>query len=287
MMNQDRNQLNHRGESAIIHLTKHHGAGNDFLVEVDEAGGPPIDPALVRALCDRRFGVGADGFIRVSPLDRWADLSMELRNADGSVAEMSGNGIRCLAQAAVDHKLVQPPTFSVATLTGVRTIEYLPDEMPGSAAASVDMGEAVLGPDRPQQFGQGRAREVDMGNPHLVVVVDDPDEIDVAGLGRELQGIYDGGINVEFISIGSGGDGITLRVWERGVGETDACGTGSCAAAAAARSWDLVGETVDVHNPGGTLRVSFGPGGVTLAGPVRKVAEIEVDRNEILSAARP
>jgi diaminopimelate epimerase len=149
------------------------------------------------------------------------------------------------------------------------------------------MGEPLLGPEWPKQFDEDRAREVDMGNPHLVVLVADLDQVDVAGLGRGFQASRDGGINVEFISIAHGADSITLRVWERGVGETQACGTGSCAAAAAARSWGLVGETVDVHNPGGTLRVSFGRGGVSLKGPVRKVAEIDIDRKEILRAARP
>ncbi len=286
-MSQHTHQSNPRPEPEILHLTKHHGAGNDFLVQVGEDGSPPVDPAVVRALCDRRFGVGADGFIRVTPTGRGADLSMELVNADGSVAEMSGNGIRCLAQSAVEHKLVDPPTFTVATLTGVRTVEYRPDEIPGSAVASVDMGEPVLGSERPLELGEDRAREVDMGNPHLVVLVADLDVVDVTGIGRQLQASREGGINVEFVSVGPGADEITLRVWERGVGETQACGTGSCAVAAAARSWGLVGETVDVHNPGGTLRVSFGRGVVFLEGPVRKVAELDVDRNEIQRAARP
>lgn len=285
-MSQHADQSNFRSEPEILHLAKHHGAGNDFLVQVDEGGGPPIDPVLVRALCDRRFGVGADGFIRVTPTERGADLSMELVNADGSVAEMSGNGIRCLAQAAVEHKLVEPPTFTVATLTGVRTVEYRPDEVHGSAVASVDMGAPALGAEQRLRLGEDRAREVDMGNPHLVVLVPDLDEVDAVGLGRRLQARREGGINVEFISVGPG-DQVTLRVWERGVGETQACGTGSAAAAAAARSWGLVGETVAVRNPGGTLRVSFGRGGVVLEGPVRKVAELDVDRHEILRAARP
>jgi len=283
-------------EANPLHLTKHHGAGNDFLVLVDDArptdarptpaDSIPVDPTLVRALCDRRFGVGADGVIRVTPSKGEADLTMELWNADGSVAEMSGNGIRCLAQAAVEQKLVTPPTFTVSTLAGIRTIEYFPGDEPGAAVASVDMGKAVLGPDQPQQFGDRRARQVDMGNPHLVLLGPDLSQVDVADLGQRLQGVHTGGINVEFISVGPGVDAITLRVWERGVGETEACGTGSCAAAAAARSWGLVGETVDVHNPGGTLQVTLGLDSVRLKGPVRKVAEIDVERREILEAAR-
>ena len=163
----------------------------------------------------------------------------------------------------------------------------MPGEAPGAAVASVDMGEAVLGPDQPQEFADRRARRVDMGNPHLVLLGPDPAGVDVAGLGTRLQDVHPGGINVEFIAAGPGPDAITLRVWERGVGETRACGTGSAAAAAAAASWGLVAETVDVHNPGGTLQVSLGSGGVRLKGPVRKVAEIDVDRVEVLGAARP
>jgi diaminopimelate epimerase len=270
-----------------LHLTKHHGAGNDFLVVVDMSDAEPLQPDLVQALCHRRTGLGADGVIRISDGVGGSDLSMELRNADGSVAEMSGNGMRCLAQAAVEAGLVKPRSFTVSTLAGVRSVEYQPGEAPGVAQASVDMGAAVLGPDQPQQFSDRRARRVDMGNPHLVLLGPDRADVDVAELGGRLQGVHPGGINVEFISVGPGPDDITLRVYERGVGETDACGTGSAAAAAAARSWGLVGEKVDVHNPGGVLHVTLEPDGIRLAGPVRKVADIEVVRAEILEAARP
>jgi len=269
-----------------LHLTKHHGAGNDFLVLVDAGDRIRLDPTVVRALCDRRFGVGADGVIRVLGGGEQADLAMDLRNADGSVAEMTGNGMRCLAQAAVAAGLVDPPTFTVATLAGVRTVEYRPGDLPGSAEASVDMGRAVLGPEEPQVHGERRSRRVDMGNPHLVLLGPDPVDVDVDGIGARLQGARSGGINVEFVSLGPGPDALTLRVWERGVGETMACGTGSAAAAAAAQDWGLVGSTVDVHNPGGTLRVSLAADGIRLSGPVRKVADIEVDPRQVLGARR-
>jgi len=272
---------------APLHLTKHHGAGNAFLIVVDRDGGSPLDPDLVRALCHPSRGIGADGVTRVSAGQGRADLAMELRNADGSGAEMSGNGVRCLAQAAVEAELVTPPTFTVWTEAGVRTVDYRPGRTPGAADASVDMGLPVLGDDQPQTFPDRRVRQVDMGNPHLVLLGPDPSEVDVAGVGARLQGVHPGGINVEFIAVGPGPDDITLRVWERGVGETAACGTGSVAAAAAARSWGLVGESVAVHNPGGTLRVTLDPSGARLSGPVRKVADIEVDRAEILEAAAP
>ncbi len=269
-----------------LRFTKHHGAGNDFLVFVDPDDELDLDATLVRALCHRRFGVGADGVIRVLGDRVRADLAMELRNADGSVAEMSGNGIRCLAQAAVDAGLVKRPTFSVSTLAGVRVVEYRPGPHPGSATATVDMGVAALGPDQPQQFAGRKARRVDMGNPHLVLLGPDPADVDVAELGPRLQEVHPGGINVEFISVGPDADSVKLRVWERGVGQTAACGTGSAAAAVAARSWGMVGETVDVHNPGGTLQVAVEGDRVYLSGPVHRVAAVKVDVAAILDGAR-
>lgn len=274
------------GADDHLHLTKHHGAGNDFLVLVDTSGSSPLDPVLVRSACDRRFGVGADGVIRITPGDGSADLGMELRNADGGVAEMSGNGMRCLAQAAVEAGLVPPTTFTVRTLAGVKSVDYRPGATEGAADASVDMGLAVLGPDQPGALTGCSARLVDMGNPHLVILVPDVAEVAVDEVGRRLQEEHPGGINVEFVALGPGPDAITLRVWERGVGETLACGSGSAAAAAAAQRWGLVGERVAVHNPGGTLLVQLAPDGIRLEGPVRKVASLVVDPVELLAAAR-
>ncbi len=270
----------------ILQLTKHHGAGNDFLVLVDLAEEQPLDATLVRALCHRWFGIGADGVIRILAGQDGAALTMDLRNADGTVAETTGNGLRCLAQAAVDAGLVEPPTFTVATLAGPKAVEFVPGSAPGTARASVDMGKAELGPDQAQQFADRRARQVDMGNPHLVLLGPDPAGVDVGDLGQRLQDVHPGGINVEFIAVGPGPNALTLRVWERGVGETQACGTGSAAAAVAARSWGLVGETVDVHNPGGTLQVALTGEEIRLTGPVRKVAELEVDTDQVLRAQR-
>ncbi len=149
----------------------------------------------------------------------------------------------------------------------------------------MDLGTARLGPERTPALAERRARQVDVGNPHLVLWGADPAGIDVTELGTKLQGDFPEGINVEFIAPGPGPDTLTLRVFERGVGETLACGTGTAAAAAAAHAWGLVGTTVDVHNPGGTLRAELRPdagsttidGGdtVVLSGPVAFVAEVE------------
>jgi diaminopimelate epimerase len=267
-----------------VHCTKHEGAGNDFIVVLDPDDTLRLSMGQVRLLCDRRRGVGADGIIRVGPGRDGCDLSMELRNADGGEAEMSGNGIRCLAQAAVDASLVAPPRFTVATLGGVRTVDYVADESPGWARASVDMGPVALGPDQPQDFDDRKARTVDVGNPHLVLLGPEVASVDIAVLGPQLQSAFGGGTNVEWICVASDGDGelVDLRVWERGVGETLACGTGSVAAAAAARSWGVVSGDggVRVRNPGGTLLVTLGAGEhdpAFLAGPVRKVADIDID----------
>ena len=126
-----------------------------------------------------------------------------------------------------------------------------------------------------------------MGNPHVVMFGPGVDDVDVAGIGAELQTRYDGGINVEFIAMGAEPDSLVLRVFERGVGETRACGTGSAAAAAAARSWGLVGDKVTVHNPGGTLLVTFDGDTAFLRGPVNRIASVVVDPVAILDGARP
>ncbi len=168
-------------DSTLLRFTKHHGAGNDFLVQIDPGGSGPLPADLVRALCDRRFGVGADGVIRILEGDDSADLRMVLQNADGGEAEMSGNGMRCLAQAAVLSALVLPPTFTVATAAGVKTVVYLESDQIYAAEATVGLGRAVLGDDQPQKFIDRKVRTVDMGNPHLVMFGPDLDDVDVDG----------------------------------------------------------------------------------------------------------
>jgi diaminopimelate epimerase len=266
-----------------MRASKHEGAGNDFLVVLDPDDALRLTVGQVRLLCDRRRGIGADGIIRVGPGRQGCDLSMELHNADGGAAEMSGNGIRCLAQAAVDGGMVIPPRFTVATAAGVRTVDFVAGESPGWARASVDMGPVTLGPDQPQDFVDRKARTADVGNPHLVLLGPEVATVDLAVLGPQLQASFEGGINVEWICVAGDSDGafLDLRVWERGAGETLACGTGSVAAAAAARAWGVVDPAgpVRVRNPGGTLEVTLGdrPGAPAfLAGPVRKIADIDI-----------
>jgi diaminopimelate epimerase len=275
--------------AGALHLTKHHGAGNDFLVLLDPDGRRPLSGAEARALCDRHRGVGADGILRLVQGGDGTDLTMDLRNADGGAAEMSGNGIRCLVQAAVHAGWVTPGTVSVTTLAGVRTVDYRPGDHPGLAFARVDMGPAILGPDLMAALspdippGVARARYVDMGNPHIVLYGGPVDDATVGRVGPRLEASVEGRANVEFIWPGTESDTLTLRVWERGVGETLACGTGTCAAAAAAHDWGFTGSVVRVHNPGGTLEVELTAAGIFLAGPTQKVADISVD-GDVLAA---
>ena len=265
------------GRVPTLTLTKHHGSGNDFLVLLDLDGRTPVDAAVARAVCDRHRGVGADGLIRVTAGADGADVTMELRNADGGEAELSGNGLRCLGQAVVDAGVVAGPEVRVGTRAGLRRVVVYPAEAPGLVQVSVGMGDAKVGPDQPQDLPDRRARTVDMGNPHLVLVGPDPASIDVAALGPRIEAVHPGGINVEFVSVGPGDDTLTMRVWERGVGETQACGTGACAATAAAHEWGLVGSRVTVRQPGGDALVELGDDGIVLTGPAQFVARVEVE----------
>ncbi len=262
-------------------LTKHHGLGNDFLVLVDLDGVHPVDALVARALCDRHRGVGADGVIRVTAGTEGADVTMQLRNADGSLAEMSGNGIRCLAQAVHGAGLVDGLNLTVATAAGVRRLTLRGGDGPAVVQVSVDMGPARIGPEEPQPTPGRGVRPVDMGNPHLVVWGPAFTTEDVLGMGPQIEARTAGGVNVEFVTLGPAADELTMRVWERGVGETQACGTGACAAAAAAHEWGLVGPRVVVHQPGGDAEVEIRPDTVILTGPSELVARVEVDLDEV------
>src|SRR5438045_7115585 len=157
-----------------MQLTKHHGLGNDFLVLLDLNGTRPVTGATARAWCDRHRGIGADGLLRVtagsSSGEYVTDVTMQLFNADGGRAEMSGNGISCLAQAVVIGGVAHGPTVKVATDAGLRTVRIDPTDQPHLHRATVDMGEAKVGDDEPEWVDGDvlRAARVDIGNPHLV-----------------------------------------------------------------------------------------------------------------------
>lgn len=265
-----------------LRFTKHHGAGNDFLVILQPPGGA-IGDDEVRALCDRHRGVGADGLIVGLHGSAGADLEMILSNADGSSAEMSGNGIRCLVQAAVAAQMTRPGTVVVDTGAGRRQVEYQ-IRGDGLGWAEVDMGQVRLGGDLPLDEPPAvlatpgrvdKACKVNVGNPHIVLLaVADPPDVSVVG--PVIEKAIDGGANVEVVRAVDG-SWIEIEVWERGVGLTGSCGTGACAAAAATRSWGLVGDDIEVRSGGGALRVKLGPAGATLSGPARMIGELTVD----------
>ena len=273
-----------------LRLLKLHGLGNDFLVLVDPEASTPIDAGLARRLCDRHTGVGADGLIRVTPASQGpgapagsagtpgagADYVMELLNADGSRAETSGNGLRCLVLALEVSGLLSGPELVASTDAGPRLARIGPVGGDGSAVVSVGMGEVHLGAET-TVLGH-RSRLVDVGNPHVVVRLDDLDdldEVDVEVHGPAEEARHAGGINVNFAALDGDGS-VHLRTWERGAGATLACGSGSCATAAALRDWGLVGNVVEVDNPGGIVTVSFEGSGLILTGPAQLIATIEV-----------
>ncbi len=238
-------------------LTKHHGLGNDFLVLLGPAAavrGVGADQA--RRWCDRHRGIGADGLLVGVIDDGDADLVMRLHNADGSRAEMSGNGIRCLAQAEADRRGVDRVDLQIATDGGPRTVAVEPGPDATSIVASVDMGRPARARGRrrrprPRPAGDPVAwpepkdsRTLDLGNPHVVLLVDDPGPVDVTRAGPHWEAAWSGGINVHAVAPTPGeDDALTMAIWERGAGATEACGTGATAAARAAHDWGLVGAT--------------------------------------------
>jgi diaminopimelate epimerase len=271
-----------------VQLTKHHGLANDFLVILDEVNGRgmKVDGELAVRLCDRRRGVGADGLIHgaTPPPGADVDVVMHLFNADGSRAEMSGNGIRCLGQALTMARDVREAVLVVATDAGIRRLQVEDSADQRTSLVSVDMGPAGPGPEIPAMVfdrlahdGPARSTSLataDLGNPHLVILVAGPDDVDLAKEGPWLEQAFPDGVNVEFIAW-SAPDTIHLRVWERGAGITEACGTGACAAAHTAHEWGLVGDRVRVVMPGGAAEVELADT-ITLIGPAAHVATLEL-----------
>jgi len=258
-------------------FAKGHGTGNDFVLLPDPDGSVhgDLDPELVRALCDRRTGIGADGVLRVlrGDVDGGAEWFMDYRNADGSVSEMCGNGIRLFARYLAASGLTDESPLSIDTRDGVKRAVFCAD-----GEISVDLGEPRVG--QQVKVGvEGRAFEgtaVDLGNPHAVVFVESLDEIgslDIAP--RYLADDFPHGVNVEFV-VREGDQQLAMRVFERGVGETQSCGTGACAAVAAASHphHRASGAPYAVDVLGGRLTVTWEPSGrIQLKGPAVLVAE--------------
>lgn len=286
-----------------ITLTKHHGLGNDFLIAVAPAA--QLSAGDVVAWCDRRRGVGADGLIMALPGDEPGTWAMTLWNADGSRAEISGNGLRCLGQALdrhldrvldsdIDSRLDDDPdrhlgpgrepgvrSFRISTDAGDRQLQLTSGAGDATEQVTVEMGKPLAGPEPFAGWGGlglhvERQLGVDVGNPHLVALVDGLDRIDLATVGPVVEAAYPGGINVELITV-IDRSVIELRVWERGARITEACGSGACAAVWAAHQWNLVDDRAEVVMPGGSVSVDLIDGQAVLTGPTTFVATVEIE----------
>jgi diaminopimelate epimerase len=275
-----------------LSVTKHNGLGNDFLVldrrqanALSDSQAAEIDwPNIAREWCNRKTGVGADGLLLLGRVDT-NTLTMRLYNSDGSLAEMSGNGIRCLAQAAhMADELTAEVVYTVATDAGERRVVVTPQANdPLTVNASVDMGligtlqeptgwaSLECDPMRP-------VMHISVGNPHSVVGVEDVAIVPLKELGEKVPQI-----NLEIIEPGPEVNAITMRVHERGAGITQACGTGACASAWAAVQWGLVPKSaseVIVHMDGGDVKVRVNEpklGSVTLIGPAQFMSKHAVE----------
>ena len=275
-------------------FTKMHGAGNDY-VYVDARSQEQDWPELARRMSDRHFGVGSDGLILIKGSDV-ADLKMSMYNADGSEAEMCGNGIRCFVKYAVDRTIVSSSngSVSVETLAGIRNITPI-SEYGTVTGARVSMGAPILTPDEVPvsldaagEYGSGPVLEypfemdgydlplsfVSMGNPHAVTFIDTPVvEFPLLTVGPKVENhsIFPRRVNFEIVNVDNPTH-LTARVWERGSGETLACGTGACGIAVASILGGHTDNTVSITLPGGTLKVDWdGQGEVYLEGPAEEV----------------
>ena len=236
-----------------MQFTKMEGLGNDFVI-VD--GSVEITSLLVRRVTDRHRGVGADGLLQVRVEDGL--LHMGYWNADGSPAEMCGNGLRCVARFAFDRGLVDTTTFAVATPIGLRRVMVA--EEPRVEIGPVEIRESF-------EFEGCTFQRVRVGNPHAVAFVTDLSVVPVSALGLELSRLTSGGINVEFVRVVDRHK-LEMRVWERGVGETMACGSGMVAAAAAALHLGFSNSEVTISVPGGDGMVELDGATSWLTGPV-------------------
>jgi diaminopimelate epimerase len=290
-----------------LNFSKLHATGNDFLVLVDlearfgSPGRNRLAPSLRAALCDRRRGVGADGLIRLLGGSDGADCEMELTNADGGLAEISGNGLRCLAHVAAKLGLGADGHLVVDTAAGRREMTIRRRAEDGEVDyAEADMGLVMFTPEMIPVLADSpfdleatvdgvryTGDAAGVGNPHFVVFVDDPDAVplDRHGPVLETDARFPNRTNVEMVVATA--TGLRMRIWERGVGETASCGSGACAAAGVAHRRGLAPARMTVTVPGGELVVDLEPNGagpsmaVRLGGPVAHVFDVDVDLDRL------
>lgn len=278
-----------------MRITKYHGTGNDFVFVEDLDDLAPVGPALIRALCDRHRGVGADGLIRIVRGTE-GDFFMDYWNRDGEVAQMCGNGIRCLGKYVRDRGLTDRDELDVETRAGLKhlvldvrdgAVERVTVDM---GPPSFELGTLPMAGDPDSTFldetfeaaGRAwRASAVSMGNPHLVLFLgdeDDLDTLDVARIGPQIEHDerFPERTNVEFVQ--SRDDRLAMRVWERGSGETMACGTGACAVLVTANLAGMAKRQSELDVPGGVLSIDWRDDDhVFLTGPATFVFEADLD----------
>ena len=270
-----------------IAFTKMHGIGNDYIYIDCMESTPDRLPELAREMSDRHTGVGGDGIVLICPSEV-ADFRMRMFNNDGSEARMCGNASRCIARYVFDHKLTAKNPINLETLSGIKVLSL---NMKGDEVESVtvDMGEpsllmeeipvevsgvtSVVEHPVPTPYGEVKVTAVSMGNPHGVIFVDSIEAVPFDELGpyMEKHPMWPDRANIEFAQV-LGPEDIRMRVWERGTGETLACGTGACATAVAAALTERTGRDVTLHLRGGDLRISWGANGhVMMTGPATEV----------------
>jgi len=267
-----------------------HGLGNDYIVidNRDNAIGEDELSGLARKLCERRFSVGADGLLLLYG-SKIADAKMRIFNADGSEAEMCGNGIRCFAKYCYENKIVKKKEQSVETLAGIKTV-WLTISKGEAKEAKVDMGSPILERGSIPMLGRGTCINEDLavdggkfkvtclslGNPHCVIFVDNVKKFSVEEIGPKIERhqLFPHRVNVDFVQVLSKEE-LSVRVWERGCGETLACGTGACASVVAANLLKKVSSKATVHLLGGNLQIEYS-GNILMTGPAEKVFEGEL-----------
>jgi diaminopimelate epimerase len=277
-------------EDKEMKFTKMHGCGNDYIyVDCTKEMLPDPNGVALR-LSDRHFGIGSDGLILICPSDK-GDFRMRMFNADGSEGAMCGNGIRCVAKFCYDKGLTDKTSIAVETKGGMKYLD-LTVENGKVSKVKVDMGAPILEAEKIPVVGLGEqvigvpvtvdGKEwtmtcVSMGNPHAVVWCDDVDGLEIEKIGSKFENhpMFPDRVNTEFVRV-IDRNNVQMRVWERGSGETLACGTGACATAVACFQNGLTDRNVTVHLLGGDLEIEVTEGSVFMTGPATTVFEGEI-----------
>ena len=285
----------------MLNFTKMQGLGNDY-VYIDATKENIENPSeLSKYISDRHFGVGSDGLILICPSDK-ADFRMRMFNSDGSEAEMCGNGIRCVGKFVYDKKLIDKTLVTIETKAGIKTLK-LNIKNKEVDTVRVDMGTPILESEKIPVITDEKIAQnlrlnaldksfdftcVSMGNPHAVTIVDNVSDFDVKKYGSilEINEVFPNKTNVEFVEI-KDPENIKMRVWERGAGETLACGTGACASVVACNLNGLTKRSVNIELLGGNLNIELGEDNhVYMTGPAVTVFEGELNNPKVLKLTR-